>query len=188
MNTKTLKRAFENLSLSRKIILIGAVLAILLAFMPWFEINQIMGTVSKPLRYSGFSKYGIFGYISLFFALICLIIIIREALTNKDTIFGINNCLVCMLLGGEAIFALTIGIFVFSSLFDDFSDAKFRFGIFLSIFAHILIFGGGYFSFLEEKKVANKKAFKTLSDEDLAKLNLQPEDPDVSNDQLSFGD
>ena len=94
-----------------------------------------------------------------------------------------------MICASEAIFALLIGIFVFLSLLDNavYVEAKFRFGIFLSIFSHIFIFSGSHFVFLENKKVIAKESFKGLSEQDLAKLNLQPEDT-VSEKQLSFGD
>ncbi len=189
MKSNSIKKAFLNLSLSRKIVLIGAILAIIFAFMPWFETNDTsLITSDKPIKINGFGRYGIFGTVSVLFSLTCILILVREALTGKEKTFSFANSTIWMFLAGEAVFALTLGIFVFSTIFDETSEAAFRFGIFLSIFSHILIFGGAHFSFSEEKKIANKKAFRSMSEEDLAKLNLQPEEPDVSNDQLSFGD
>ena len=90
-----------------------------------------------------------------------------------------------MVISLEALFALAIGLFVFSSLFQDFSRAEFRLGIFLSIFAHVAVFFGAYFIFVGEQKNDARREFRNLSDEDLAKLNLQPETPDG---QMSLGE
>lgn len=188
MNLDRLKREFRHLSLPHKIVFIGCVSAIIFAFTPWFEVTTGIGTTERVDRMNGFSKYGIFGVISVVFATFSLFLLVRETFTRRDTFLSFNNAAIWMAMAGEAIFALTIGIFVFSELFNEFMYPKFRFGIFVSILSHILIFGGAHFSYQEVKKIAAKKSFKTLSDADLAKLNLQPEESDTSRDQLSFGD
>ncbi|MCT4591778.1 MAG: hypothetical protein N4A36_00095 [Candidatus Gracilibacteria bacterium] len=184
MNIEQLKRKFNHLSQANKILLISCVMAMLFAFTPWFEINKGIGITEDITRLNGFSRYWIFGVVSFGFALVSLLVLIRELVTGREKMLGFYNYIIWMFLSGESVFALTLSVFVFSDLFNDFSDANFRFGIFLSIVCHVMIFAGAYFSMIKEKKVSAKKSFQSLSDEDLARLNLQPEDPD----QLSFGD
>lgn len=179
------KREFRHLTVSRKAIFIGCLLAIIFAFFPWFEITSGYSTKIEIERMTGFSGYYIFGTISVLFALISLFVLIREMLTRKLNTFSIKNSVIWMFLSGEAIFALVIAIFVFSSYFIKSSNVEFRFGIFFSIICHIVVFGAAHFALIEDSKISAKKDFQKISDEDMARLNLEPE---VAREQLTLGD
>lgn len=177
------KREFKYLTKSRKAVFIGCILAILFAYFPWFE---VVDAYDKSTIMSGFYyKYRIFGIISALFAVISLFILIKEIVTKKTNTFSVNNPIIWMFFSGEAVFALVIAISVFSSVFRDFSSSGFRFGIFFSIISHIVVFISAHFAFLENRKESAKKDFQKISNEDLARINLEPE---VSKDQLTLGD
>lgn len=134
---------------------------------------------------NGFSRFGIFGILSVVIALLIIFVLIREVFFDKRSCLNINNSFVWMILAGEAVYSLVIAVFVFSALFKEFSTSEFRFGIFLSIIAYSIIFVCAYLIYVDDKKVNTKKEFQRLSEDDIAKLNLQPE---VPKEQLTLGD
>jgi len=166
-------------------VLVGAAIAIFAAFLPWFEITAGIGVSQSAQKISGFSRFAIFGVLSSLFAVAGGGLLVREIATGKKSFLSIKNEVLQMGFFLEAIFTLLISFFIFASFFRDFSRAEFRFGIFLSLVAHITAFLGAYFSFAEIQKAETKSQLQSLSDEDLQKLNLQPEVPE---EQMSLGE
>jgi len=175
---KHLKRQFRLMSIAQKIILIGCVGAIIFAFSPWFELTSGFGIIEETEKINGFSRFSIFGIISISFALASLFLLSREMISKRKDFLNFANNYLLMFFSLEAIFALFIAIFVFQSYFRDFSS-QFRFGIFLSFISHLAIFLAAYFSFLEEKKDIARDDFKKMS---------QNENIDINKDQLSLGE
>ena len=185
LKTANLKREILALPLSKKAVFAGLCGAIFFAFFPWFEITSGFGLSEATQRMNGFSRFGIFGAVVLTFAFAGIAVLGRETFLGRRNVLGLRNYLVLLILTFQSMFTVVLAIFVFASFFSDFSQAQFRFGIFLTLLSQVVAFAGAYFHFLENQKLQTKREFKNLSDEDLAKLNLQPEMPE---NQLSFGD
>jgi predicted permease len=193
VNFERFKREFKTLSLAKKIIFLASIAAFVLAFLPWFETSEIRTSFSAigdsdqaldPIVESGFSKFQIFGTVSVIFALISFILVIRELFWRQDKFLTYHHSALWMILAGQSLFTIIIAFFVFPASFADNAITKFRYGIYFSFIAHLVIFIAGYLVSLEQGKTSKKsESWKQMTEEEMRRLNLSPEIP---KEQLNF--
>lgn len=142
---------------------------------------------NKTLLRSLESMPKVFGILSILFAITYMAIFIREALTRNKQIFSVAHYQILLIAGVEAVFAFFIAYFVFSSFDKAYTVAEFKYGFYLSVIGHIFVLISSYLIYLEERASIKKvtKPINHLSDEEIAKLNLQPE---ISEDQMTIDD
>lgn len=135
---------------------------------------------------SGFTKFPIFGFISIIFAGAALVMFVQHFFGSNKT-FGIAHGKAWMFLGAQSLFALLIALFVFSSDMQAIPSAQLRFGLFLSIFSHFLILFGGY---VEEKSRQKSDAIASLTPtpSPYSGVNIRAEQPEMGAEQLSLSD
>ncbi len=190
MNTKALIRDFQRLDSGAKLVFFGALLALIATFIPWYQMERVESLDFRiqtiPEISNGFTKFPIFGFLSVIFATAALIVFVQHFFGTRKS-FGIAHGKVWSFLGAQMLFALMIALFVFSSEMQSIPSAQLRFGLFLAIFSHLLILFGGY---VEEKSRQRSEAIASLSPKPGAYggFHIRPEEPEAHYEQLSLSD
>ncbi len=162
MNLNALLRDFQRLDPGAKMIFFGSLIALIAAFIPWYQFERVESLDFRiqtiPEVSNGFTRYPIFGFLSVIFAGSALLMFVQHFFGSRKT-GGVVHGKAWMFLGAQALFALFIALFVYSSDMQSIPSAELRFGLFLSIFCHILILFGGY---VEEKSRQKAKPSPAL--------------------------
>lgn len=191
MNFKTLARDFQRLDSGAKLVFFGTVIAFIAAFLPWYQVERIenadIGIQRIQEVSNGFTKYPVFGFLSVIFAITAVTLFAQHLFGARKT-FNISHGRAWLFLGGETLFVLLIALFVFSSEMSLIPSAELRFGLFLSVFAHFLILFGGYVQEKTYQKQESLTAFARPAPGAFGGFHIRPEEPDVSSEQLSLSD
>jgi len=176
---------FQKSTKQQKIFFAATLLIFFSVFFPWFQAEQLQSNLSRisweTITFNGLQKFFIFGMISLFSAGIYFFLLIRELFFEKKILFKYSNEKFIIFLSGENIFSLILALFVFSDLLSENSRSTIKFGIFLSILGHLVIF----FNFWSENKKINSKK-RNLFGQNLKNSSLQIEIEKPKIQQLDF--
>ncbi len=190
MNSKVLIRDFQRLGSGTKLVFFGGLLALVSAFFPWYQMERVESLDFRiqtiPDVSSGFTKFPIFGFLSVIFAIAALILFVQHFFGTRKS-FGITHGKAWAFLGAQSVFTLMIALFVLSSEMQSIPSAQLRFGLFLSLFSHLLILFGGY---VEEKSRQKSETIASLSPQPgtYGGFHIQPEEPEAHYEQLSLSD
>jgi hypothetical protein len=192
VNFGTLIRDFQKLEPGFKFVFFGTALAVISVFLPWFQIDQLQAEEGMRLSRipevsNGFGIFPVFGLLSILFSSFCFLVLIQSMFGAKKT-FGFPPGKLWLFFGGEAMFAFCIALFVFSSEVQADSTAQIRFGIFATLIAHTLIVFGGYLTEKVEQKDQVIEDFMPPPSSVMNNINIRPESPSISSQQLSFSD
>jgi len=191
LNFNHLLRNFQRLDPGAKLVFLGTSLAAVFVFLPWFQIDQpgedVMRVTWIPETSNGLEIFPVFGFLSLVFIAGTLLYFTQYCLGEKKT-FGLSHGKAWMILGGQALFMLFIALSVFFSETQTDSTAQIRFGVFGSVIAFGLVFFGGYVYERGREEEEARQAFSAPFSSELNHLNIRPEEPSVSTDQLSLSD
>jgi hypothetical protein len=185
-------RNFQRLDTGAKIVFFGIIITLVSAFMPWYQVDQLLTEegirlIRTPEISSSFGLFPIFGLLSVGFAAVSLLVFTQYCLGEKR-VFGFSHGNCWMACGGQALFTLLIAFSVLISQMQTDSTAEIRFGIFASVFGFFLITFGGYLYEKDRQQEEVRKSFSAPFSSELNHLNIKPEEPSVSTDQLSLSD
>lgn len=185
-------RDFQRLSLAPKTVFFGSILAGSAVFLPWvtrtdFAIDD-NGRFSEIIKTgNGFDLFPIFGILSILGAIATFFVFARFLL-GEERIFGYSASQIWIFLGGETLFSLIIGLFVFASRNAEDATAFIRFGLPLSLLAHSLILAGGYLAEREESERRERAILSPSVSPGHLGIRPEPMQHHVPKNQLSLAD
>ncbi len=188
MKSSEIFRDFQRLSAAQKMAFFGTLVAGSAAFLPWitrtdFGIGE-NGRFAEIMKTgNGFDLFPVFGFLSLLGAGIAFFVFLHFFLENEK-IFGFSVSQIWIFVGGEVFFSLLLGLFVFASYNGEDATAHVRFGLPLSLFAHGMIFFGGYLTKKEESERREREIFSPSISP--GHPNIRPEPPSLPKNQLSL--
>lgn len=170
----------------------GSIIALVSVFLPWYQVDQLTtdegSRLIRTLEISnGFGLFPIFGLLSLVFVVTSLLVFAQCCLGEKK-VLGFFHGNTWMATGGQALFTLLIAFSVLFSQMQTDSTAEIRFGIFAAVMGFFVIIFGGYLYEKQRKEEEARKAFSAPFSSELNHLNIRPEQPSISTDQLSLSD
>ncbi|MFH1012363.1 MAG: hypothetical protein V1760_01310 [Candidatus Peregrinibacteria bacterium] len=170
---RRMKHTFIRLSTEEKVTLIGGLLILIGAFLPWYEVN--LSVNNKKLTESGFSgDLGVIGFVIFLITLLGVLYLVGEHMRFRLPTFGyIKERVILFLMGqGTFLLLLTTGVYTKRSL--DFTDAHIRFGLYLALIGGILATLSAY-AFLQRLRKKEVEAFFGQEDETVRVTPLEEE-------------
>ncbi|MFH0820352.1 MAG: hypothetical protein V1908_01115 [Candidatus Peregrinibacteria bacterium] len=172
---RRLKHTFLRLSAEERVTLIGGLLVLVGAFLPWYQIS--LKVDSRNVVENGFSgDLGVIGFVIFLITLLAVLQLTGEHLGFRLPTFGYAKERVILFLMGQSAFMLLLSVAIYTKRSLDFTEAELRFGLYLALIGGIL---GTLSAYAFTQKLKRKEAesfFKHPEEEESAAFEPAPEE------------
>ena len=157
----SLLRALQHLEIEEKILNIGAIVAVLGVFMPWFG-GEWFG---EPKVWTGFGFYTSFVGLVIFLAHLFTLSLTVLPLLGYSLVRASIRDLLRFIIGIESVLLVVMVLSILTNVSFDFSQVEVRFGVYLTLVGSIVV---SLYSFLRMQQQRKRQ---------VEELFRHPEDP-----------